>query len=771
MTSRIFAVKGMSCAACANRVEKRVASLIGSRSANGGAPVGKASVNLATERLYVEYDEGLLSAAEITDAVSKIGYGLTEIRERTDGAAGGTAVRARPAEGKDRIRLRLFIAAAFTVPLLYVAMAPMVSFARLPFPEMLEPMRRPMRYAVAQLLLALPVVCAGFGFYRAGFAALARRSPNMDSLIAVGTSSAFLYSAYNTAMIAAGSHMAVESLYYETAGVIITLVMLGKYLESKAKNRTADTIRKLMELAPETAFVIRGTETEIPVGEIVPGDLIVIKPGAKIPADGTVTEGYTAVDESLLTGESMPVEKGPNDAVHAGSINTTGAIRFTAEKVGADTALAQIIRLVEEAQGKKAPIARLADAVSGYFVPAVCLIAFASGAAWFFGSGFDLEFSLTVFISVLVIACPCALGLATPTAVMVATGMGAENGILIRNGEALETAHKIDVVVFDKTGTITEGKPSVTDVIPVKGWSESELLAVAASAESGSEHPIGRAVASEARARGIELPVVTDFESITGFGLRARVGGLDALVGNAGLMIDSGISFDEITEDAEKCAARGKSLAYAAVSGKAAGIIAVSDAVKPSGAKTAATLAGMGVEVVMITGDNAKTANAVAETAGIGRVLAGVLPGDKAGEIERLQKEGKIVAMVGDGINDAPALAQADVGFAIGAGADAAVESADIVLKRSDPADVPAALLLSRRTIRVIKQNLFWAFGYNVLGIPVAAGVLRLFGGPLLNPMIAAAAMSLSSVSVLLNALRLRRVSKKTFTNGGNLVK
>jgi Cu+-exporting ATPase len=653
---------------------------------------------------------------------------------------------------------KFIVSAAFSLPLLYIAMAPMIAFVRLPFPAALDPMMHPLAYALTEFLLVLPVVGAGYKFYTVGFGALLRRSPNMDSLIAVGTSAAVLYSLVNLSQIAAGNGRAAESLYFETAGVIITLILLGKSLEAVSKGRTSEAVKKLMGLAPKTATLFQdGAEKEIPIEEVEIGDVLVVKPGAQIPVDGTVLEGYTAIDESMLTGESMPVDKNAGDPVYAASLNTTGTLRFRADRIGADTALAQIIKLVEEAQGNKAPIAQLADIVSGYFVPIVCAIAILTGAAWFLATR-DIEFALTIFISVLVIACPCALGLATPTAILVGTGKGAENGILIKGGEALETAHKIDTVVLDKTGTVTEGKPTVTDVLPADGISRDFLLQIAASAERGSEHPLGRAIVASAQNEGSALLPAERFKALMGRGIEARIEGRDVLAGNRRLMDERAVSFAALAADADRLAEEGKTPMYVAIDGRAAGIVAVADVMKASGRAAVESLHRMGIEVAMLTGDNGKTAATIAKQAGIDRVLAEVLPQDKSREVKRLQEAGRRVAMVGDGINDAPALAQADVGIAIGSGADVAMESADIVLMRSDLTDVPTAINLSKRTIRNIKQNLFWAFGYNVVGIPIAAGALYLFGGPLLNPIFAAAAMSLSSVSVLTNALRLKSI-------------
>ena len=748
MESHVMNIGGMTCAACAARIERTLVKQHG---------VVSASVNLATEKAMVSFDPQAIELLSLKAAIEKIGY--TVLEPPKTGAADEDRLRKQKEIGT--LRAKLIAAAVFTLPLLYIAMAPMINMAtalRLPFPAALDPMNYPLAYALAQLLLVIPPVGVGHRFYAVGFKSLAQRSPNMDSLIAIGTTAAVLYSAYNTARIANGRFMAVESLYYESAGVIITLILLGKTLEAITKGKTGEAVKKLMGLAPKTAIILQnGEEMEIPVDEVRIGDTVVVKPGAKIPADGTVTDGRTSVDESMLTGESMPVDKQAGDPVYAATLNTTGTVRFKARKIGADTALAQIVRLVEEAQGSKAPIAALADKASGVFVPAVCLTALLSGIGWYIGTGGDVEFTLSIFISVLVIACPCALGLATPTAIMVGTGKGAENGVLFKSGEALEAAYKANVVVFDKTGTVTEGKPAVTDVLPAGGGPADKLLQIAASAEAGSEHPLGQAIVRGARGKGVELIKADGFNSVTGRGIEAQIAGQAVLAGNRRLMEDRGISLSALETVSDRLAEEGKTPMYVAIGGGFAGIIAVADVVKPSSRAAIESLHKMGVETAMITGDNKKTAAAIARQVGIGRVLAEVLPRDKSFEVKKLQGEGRIVAMVGDGINDAPALAQADTGIAIGSGTDVAMESAGIVLMRSDLMDVPTALRLSRRTIRTVKQNLFWAFGYNVVGIPIAAGLLHLFGGPLLNPMFAAAAMSLSSVSVLANALRLKR--------------
>ena len=744
-------VGGMTCAACARRVEKAIGKLEG---------INETSVNFATEKATVTYDPQTVRLSAIRGAIEKAGYQALEV----DKADAADEDRARKQKEIKTLWTKFIVSAVFSLPLFYIAMAPMISFVRLPFPAGIEPMRYPLIYALLEMLLVIPVIAVGYRFYTIGFKALIQRSPNMDSLIAIGTTAAVLYSVYNTFQIAAGHFMAVDALYFESAGVIITLILLGKSLEAVSKGRTSEAIKKLMGLAPKTATIFMdGVEKEIPIDEVEIGDVIIVKPGEKIPVDGTVISGHTSIDESMLTGESMPVDKKEGDPVYTASMNTTGAFRFKAEKIGSETALAQIIKLVEDAQGSKAPIAQMADIVSGYFVPVVCAIALVSGIAWYFGTGGDLKFALTIFISVLVIACPCALGLATPTAIMVGTGKGAENGILIKGGEALETAHKITTIVFDKTGTITEGKPTVTDVLTAEGIHKDTLLQLTASAEKDSEHPLGQAIVLGAKEAGLELLATERFEALTGRGIEARIQGEDILAGNRKLMEERKISMAGMEEISDRLAEEGKTPMYVAMNGTLAGIVAVADVVKESSRAAIESLHKMGMEVAMITGDNAKTAAAIAKQVGIDRVLSEVLPQDKSSEVKKLQSEGKKVAMVGDGINDAPALAQADIGIAIGSGTDVAMESADIVLMRSDLMDVPTAIHLSRQTIRNIKQNLFWAFGYNVIGIPIAAGLLHLlFNGPLLNPIFAAAAMSLSSVSVLTNALRLKRFKPVT---------
>ena len=733
-------IEGMTCAACARTVEKALSKLEG---------VLKAQVNLALEKAVVEYDGSILKLSEIKQAINNAGYKALDIEREIS----VDEDRERKEREIKNMWTKFIFSSVFSIPLLYLAMGHMVG---LPIPNALNPTYYPFRFALAQLLLTIPVIIAGYKFYTVGFPALIRKSPNMDSLVALGTSAAIIYGLFAIYKISQGEKHFTHDLYFESAGIIITLILLGKTLETVSKGKTSEAIKKLMGLAPKIATVIHdGVEIEIPIDEVEVGDIIIVKPGEKIPVDGTVIEGYTSVDESMLTGESIPVEKTMGDKVTGGSINKNGSIRFKAEKVGKDTALSQIIKLVEEAQSSKAPIAKMADIVSGYFVPIVMIIALISGIVWYL-NGEGLVFAMTIFISVLVIACPCALGLATPTAIMVGTGKGAEYGILIKSGEALETAHKINTVVFDKTGTITEGKPEVTDIITYGDFDKNELLVLAASAEKSSEHPLGEAIVEKAAKEKLNPISVEGFDAIPGHGIEAIVGGKKIFMGNLKLMRDKQLDADKFIIDAERLAKEGKTPMYISTEDKILGIIAVADVVKENSQKAIEKLHDMGMEVVMITGDNKKTADAIAELVHIDRVFAEVLPSDKAEQINILQKEGKKVAMIGDGINDAPALAQADIGIAIGSGTDVAMESADIVLMRSDLLGVAAAIKLSKSTIRNIKQNLFWAFFYNIAGIPIAAGLLYAFGGPKLNPMIAAAAMSLSSVSVVSNALRLR---------------
>ena len=725
-----YQITGMTCSACAGRIERTLNKLNG---------VDKANVNFAAEKLYVSFDDKNINESEIVSAIKKAGYNI----------AGKNAKSEMPAHKK--LLIRFIISMIFTVPLLIISMGHMVG---MPLPKIIDPMENPLNFAIIQLALTIPVMATGYMFYLKGIKNLFRLSPNMDSLIAVGTLSSVVYGIFAITKIKNGhEHMAME-LYFESAAVILTLITLGKYLESLSKGKSSQAIKELMELSPKIATVRRGKKELQVKSELVQiGDTVIVKPGEKFPVDGTVTLGTTSVDESMLTGESMPVTKNVGDKVIGATVNKNGYIVYTAEKIGEDTAISQIIKLVEEAQGKKAPIARLADVISAYFVPAVILLAIIAAVGWKI-AGESNDFCITIFISVLVIACPCALGLATPTAIMIATGQGAKNGILIKGGEVLENAHKINTVVFDKTGTITEGIPVVTD-IKTNGINENDLLLYAAAAEKLSEHPLGDSIVKEANSRNITIPEAENFESISGMGIKAVVNGKQIIIGNEKMMNEYKIKDDFISQ-ITTFANQGKTAVICAVDGKAAGIIAISDQIKETSRSAVSKLENKGINTVMLTGDNKQTALTIAGYAGIKNVIYEVLPEDKAAEIKKIQESGKITAMVGDGINDAPALAQSDVGIAIGSGTDIAIESADIVLMNGSLEGVNTAIKLSHATIRNIKQNLFWAFGYNILGIPIAMGLLHIFGGPLLNPMIAAAAMSLSSVSVLSNALRLR---------------
>lgn len=739
-----FKIEGMTCSACANRVERVTKKLDG---------VENSSVNFATENLTVNIDEDIIGYAKIKEVVDKAGYKLIKEEEKDSG-------KSKIDESK-LLLIRFIVSACFSIPLLIITMGHMVG---MPLPNIIDPMNNSLNFAIIQVVLTLPVMIIGYKFYKVGLKNLFKLSPNMDSLIAISTLAAFIYGIFGIYKIKAGdSHYAMH-LYFESVAVILTLITLGKYLESVSKGKTSQAIKALMGLAPKTATIIRDNkEMTIPIEEVISGDIVIVKPGEKIPVDGEVIEGNTSIDESMLTGESIPVEKTIGSSVVGASINKTGFIKYRATKVGKDTALSQIVKLVEEAQGSKAPIAKMADVISSYFVPTVIILAVIASIGWLIAGETPL-FAITIFIAVLVIACPCALGLATPTAIMVGTGKGAENGVLIKGGEALETAHLINTIVFDKTGTITEGKPIVTDIIS-SGISEDELLVIAASAEKGSEHPLGEAIVKCAEEKKLNFKNIDKFNAIPGHGIEVKIDDKEVLLGNRKLMDDKKIKFENISksnnsdlfEQGNNLAEQGKTPMYIAINNNLVGIIAVADIVKPSSKKAIESLHNMGIKVAMITGDNKKTAEAIAKQVGIDLVLSEVLPEDKANEVKKLQKDNLKVAMVGDGINDAPALAQADVGIAIGSGTDVAIESADIVLMKSDLMDVTTAIKLSRATIKNIKQNLFWAFGYNVLGIPVAMGILHIFGGPLLNPMIAAAAMSLSSVSVLTNALRLRK--------------
>lgn len=738
-----YIIEGMSCASCAMTIENAVSKIPG---------VDKASVNLATEIMTVEANDSVTPEA-IAKVVDGVGYSA---RPRGKSVEEELEEKNEKKEAHLReMKRNLIVSAIFTVPLLFIAMADMVG---IPMPAFLSPMQSPVSYALIQLALSLPIVWIGRRFFVDGFKALSKGHPNMDSLVALGTSAAFLYSLYGTYHVLEGHAHFAMNLYYESAGVILTLITLGKYFEDVSKGKTSMAIQTLVGLAPKMATVLRdGQEVEVPVEEVQVGDLIRVKPGEKVPVDGIVTEGNSTVDESMLTGESIPVSKAVGDEVIGASLNKTGSFILKATKIGKDTALSQIIQLVEQAQGSKAPIAKLADKVSGVFVPIVIALALVSGLAWYFLGQESWVFALTITISVLVIACPCALGLATPTAIMVGTGKGAENGILLKSGEALEEANHVNMVVFDKTGTITNGTPVVTDVVTAENTDADTLIRLAASLEVASEHPLGEAIVAKAKEQGAAFDEVTNFEAIPGFGIKGHVGETLVFLGNEKWMRENGLANVEMNDKANHFAEQGKTPLYIGYNDAVQGLIVVADTVKESSARAIQTLHEMGIQVAMMTGDHERTAQAIAAEVGIDRVFSEVLPQDKANYVSKLQEEGYIVAMVGDGINDAPALAQAQVGIAIGTGTDVAIESADAVLMKSDLMDVPAMLKLSRATIRNIKENLFWAFAYNVIGIPFAMGVLHLFGGPLLNPMIAGAAMSFSSVSVVLNALRLKR--------------
>ena len=738
-----YIIEGMSCASCAMTIENAVSKIPG---------VDKASVNLATEIMTVEANDSV-TPEDIAKVVDGVGYSA---RPRGKSVEEELEEKNEKKEAHLReMKRNLIVSAIFTVPLLFIAMADMVG---IPMPAFLSPMQSPVSYALIQLALVFPIVWIGRRFFVDGFKALSKGHPNMDSLVALGTSAAFLYSLYGTYHVLEGHAHFAMNLYYESAGVILTLITLGKYFEDVSKGKTSMAIQTLVGLAPKMATVLRdGQEVEVPVEEVQVGDLIRVKPGEKVPVDGVVTEGNSTVDESMLTGESIPVSKAVGDEVIGASLNKTGSFILKATKIGKDTALSQIIQLVEQAQGSKAPIAKLADKVSGVFVPIVIVLALVSGLAWYFLGQESWVFALTITISVLVIACPCALGLATPTAIMVGTGKGAENGILLKSGEALEEANHVNMVVFDKTGTITNGTPVVTDVVTADNADADALIRLAASLEVASEHPLGEAIVAKAKEQGASFDEVTNFEAIPGFGIKGHVGETLVFLGNEKWMRENGLANVEMNDKANHFAEQGKTPLYIGYNDAVQGLIVVADTVKESSARAIQTLHEMGIQVAMMTGDHERTAQAIAAEVGIDRVFSEVLPQDKANYVSKLQEEGYIVAMVGDGINDAPALAQAQVGIAIGTGTDVAIESADAVLMKSDLMDVPAMLKLSRATIRNIKENLFWAFAYNIIGIPFAMGVLHLLGGPLLNPMIAGAAMSFSSVSVVLNALRLKR--------------
>lgn len=742
METKILGIQGMNCASCAQRIERAVSALTG---------IDQANVNLATEKLNVTYDASKITLSEIEQTIKRAGFSVLLDRKMV-----AETQQEQRVQISQKLWQRFWFSALFTLPLLYVSMGHMFG---LPLPAGVDPMHRAFNFALLQLLLTLPVLLIGRSFFFSGFRALFAGHPTMDSLVALGTSAAFLYSGYHTIEILNGQTALAMSLYYESAAVILTLVTLGKYFEAISKGKTSEAIQKLMDLSPAFARVLRQEEmVQVPIEAVVVGDVVVVQPGEKIPLDGVITQGTSSVDEAMLTGESLPVKKEVGMSVIGGSMNKTGAFHFEVTKIGEDTTLAQMIRLVEEAQGAKLPIAKMVDKVSRVFVPIVILLAILSGGAWLLIGQQSWNFALTIMISVLVIACPCALGLATPTAIMVGTGKGAEQGILIKSGEALETTHQLDVVVFDKTGTITKGQPTVTDIVPLADEKEERLLAIAASAEKYSEHPLGEAIVQAAQARQLAWLPVDNFQALPGHGIQISSEERPYFIGNQRLMTQQGFSVTEFEATAAQLAAQGKTPMYVAGADKILGLIAVADPIKPTSKEAIATLQQQGIAIAMITGDNQDTAQAIAAQVGISQVFSDVLPEEKANYIQQLQKAGKKVAMVGDGINDAPALVQADVGIAIGSGTDIAIESADLVLMHNELTDVARAVTLSKATIKNIKENLFWAFGYNVLGLPIAMGLFYAFGGLLLNPMIAGAAMSFSSVSVMMNALRLKRM-------------
>ncbi|MFC2401653.1 MAG: heavy metal translocating P-type ATPase [Streptococcus sobrinus] len=740
MAQETYLIDGMTCASCVATVENAVKKLPGMTSC---------SVNLTTEKMAVSYDDSQVNQEKIEQAVADAGYGAKLFVQ-------GQAASQEEREEKRLagMKQRLIWSTIFTLPLLYISMGSMMG---LPLPAFLEAASHPLTFTLVQLALTLPVMAIGWHFYRTGFKTLYKGHPNMDSLVAVATTAAFLYSLASTYHVFLGHAHHVHQLYFESVAVILTLITLGKFFETLSKGRTSEAIKKLMHLSAKEALVVRdGQEILLPIEELVLGDQVLVKPGQKIPVDGQVLSGHSSVDESMLTGESIPVEKTIGDQVYGGSINSQGVLTIETQKLGKDTLLSQIIKLVEDAQATKAPIAKIADQVSGVFVPVVMGIALVTGLAWFFLGGQSFSFALTVAVSVLVIACPCALGLATPTAIMVGTGLAAKNGILFKSGDSLELAHQVDTIVFDKTGTLTRGKPELVSLTSYQAdWNREQLLRAVASLEAQSSHPISQALVDKAKEEGLSLSAVQDFENLAGFGLKGQVAGQELLVGNKALMEKEEVDLSSAQADFVQLTQEGQTPIIVASQGQLLGLLGVADQLKPDSQAAIQALQAKGIEVVMLTGDNEQTAQAIAQEAGINRVISQVLPDQKAQAIADLQAAGKKVAMVGDGINDAPALALADLGIAMGAGTDIAIESADIVLMKPDLLDVVKTLAVSQATIKTIKFNLFWAFIYNILAIPVAMGVLYLFGGPLLNPMLAGLAMSFSSVSVVLNSLGL----------------
>lgn len=743
-----FKVIGMGSEHCAGVVKNALVKLKG---------VKEVETNYANNSAKIKYEYGAIRISDMKKAIDGAGYEAVIAEKGED--IYEKEKKARKKE-LDILKWKLITASVFSIPILFLAMADL--FSKGLIPGFLSPDFYPVRFALAQILLSIPIVIAGYRFYTVGFRNLFKGSPNMDSLIGLGTGAAYLYGIFAVYKIILGYTEFVRGLYFETAGVIIALILLGKYLESITSGKTSEAIKKLMGLAPKTAIVIRnGKEVEISIEELEINDLIVVKPGQRVPVDGVVVKGFSSIDESMITGESIPVEKKKGDEVTGGTINKNGTLTFRAEKVGKDTALSQIIKLIQDAQGSKAPIARLADIISGYFVWIVLAIAVLSFSAWYFLSGLGFLFALTILITVLIIACPCALGLATPTSIMVGTGLGAQHNILIKSAEALEIAHKTNTVVLDKTGTITKGEPEVTKILSFSNRKEEAILKIAASIEKNSQHPLAQAIVEEAEKKKIKLSSVSNFKDIPGKGIEGKISGKKTFVGTIKLMNENGLTVDDSdVKKIMKLEEEGNTVILIAEGAILVGAIAVADTIKETSKKAISKLNNSGIEVYMITGDNERTAKAIGSRVGIdeNHIFAHVLPEHKAEKVKGLQKDNKVVVMVGDGINDAPALTQADIGIAIGAGTDVAIESADIVLMRSDLMDVPIALKLSKATMRNIKQNLFFSFGYNSLGIPIAAGILYPFFGWLLSPIIAAGAMSMSSLSVLFNALRLKRV-------------
>ncbi len=747
MKKEEFALEGLQCAGCVSTVEKVVRDLPGVKEAN---------VNLATEKMMVQFNPKEADVQKIMETVSLAGYQAILINDEED-VLEKTAIKKE--KQLQSLKVRAWVSGVFAIVLLYIAMGEMIG---LPLPQILQPMEHPIVFSVTQLILVTPILWVGRSYFVNGFKALIRKHPNMDSLVALGTSAAILYSVWSTIRILAGEYHYVMHLYVESAAVILAFITVGKYFETLTKGRTSQAIQSLVALSPKVATVIRdGKEVEVPVEELQVGEVVFVRPGEKIPVDGVILSGESFVDESMITGESVPVFKKEGSKVVGATLNTTGSFQVEVSQVGKDTTLSQIIRLVEEAQGSKAPIAAIADRVAGIFVPIVMGLSLLAGLYWGLIGGESFEFVVTVMISVLVIACPCALGLATPTAIMVGTGFGAKRGILIKSSAALEEAGHVGVVLLDKTGTITNGKPKVVDIQVFNDYSKEEVLKVAASIEKHSEHPLGKAIVEEAEKQEFDILPIEQFQSISGMGIQGIVDGKEVLLGNHLLLQNQGIAVDEFNAVIDGVASKGQTAMFVVIQKQVAGIIVVADTIKATSKEAIQQMKALGLQVRMVTGDHEKTAKAIANEVGIETVYSQVLPNEKASVVEQLLEEGYQVAMVGDGINDAPALAKATVGIAIGSGVDVAIETADMVMMQDDLRLVAKTIQLSKMTMMTIKENLFWAFIYNVIGIPVAMGVLHFFGGPLLSPMIAGAAMSFSSVSVVLNALRLNHKLSK----------